>query len=71
MIQFILYSLQGLFNKKDLAHVLAKKKRKITYAECHCDEGRVYNNADPNSGMYHLCEECDLNEFQDLWSNQA
>jgi len=74
MIQFILHYIQGLFMKKDLAYVLAtktKKKNKISYIECSCDEGRVYNNADPNSGMYHLCEECILNYLQDLWSNQA
>tara|TARA_R110000772_G_scaffold89304_2_gene185116 strand:- start:11323 stop:11457 length:135 start_codon:yes stop_codon:yes gene_type:complete len=32
--------------------------------ECDCDEGRIWNNADPSSGQWVACDQCDEGDEQ-------
>jgi hypothetical protein len=35
---------------------------KIKYQDCTCTDGKQFNNADPTSGQFHPCEDCDYHD---------
>ena len=38
---------------------------------CDCDLGIIWNNADPASGQFHYCEDCDGTGLIDVSDEQA
>lgn len=48
--------LAGMFRR------LAAESAKIPHADCSCDEGKHWNNADPESGQWVECLDCDWRE---------